>query len=778
MEPPNTSPLKRSVPPVGWRQLAVAALLAGAVFLACHLPFVAWAPDDIDATNFMLALHDFDLREHQPHPPGYPVFIAMGRVAHAVLSSIGPLSGPPTPEALDVNALALLSALFGALAAWPLVALWTVLGGDYRRAWLAAVLAMASPLFWYTGIRPLSDLPGLTVAFASLSLLAADIAGHRVGPSRWRIFAGAVLAGVAVGIRTQTLWMTSPALGAAAAVMLWRRDVRATASIAVGFAIGILAWAIPLMVVVGGWRSYLDVLTAQAADDFRGAILAVDFSPRTLAFGLHHTFVLPWGNSVMAIVVLALAVAGAVRLAWMRPREVIVLTFVFFPYLLLHLLFHETSHTRYALPLVPLVAYFAVCGLNPSTRWRSAAAVALILVAGWTSMGPVITQAQSGSPAVRALSEIREALKHSDTQPVIAMHHAVQQQLRFAAVDETQLPAPLRYEWLAVVDHFRSGGDAPVWFLASRRRSDLALFDPAAKRAVHEYGWTFAPETVLGGARPRAVTWYEILRPGWMAGEGWALTPETRGVALRGHRSPGAGSTVAYVARRPEAAVLMIGGRNLGGPCRTAARLEMTLDGREIAEWPLPAGESFVYFVDLPAGSLDGPRGFAELRLAASDLSGAGLGVDVALEQFDLQSGRRPIAGLALGWHEPELEPTTGERWRWAGQRAIVQVRNFGRDVVLALKADDPTLTVGRAVELQVRSAGRILARRRFDTGVEWTVKIPATILEQARGRLTLMSDASFVPDKTEGNGDHRELALRVFAIDVEFDARTGGGGP
>jgi hypothetical protein len=752
-----------------------ATLVAAVVYLGLHLPFLAWAPDDIDSTNFMLALRDFDLRAHQPHPPGYPVFIAMGHAARAMISMSGPLTGPSSPDTLDVNALALVSAVFGALAVFPLVALWAILGGDRSRAWLAAVLAMCSPLFWYTGIRPLSDLPGLAVAAMSLAFLVRDILAGRASGGGWGMFAGSILAGLAAGVRMQTLWLTSPALGAAVAVMLWRRNFHAVGVVAAGFAIGVLAWAIPFVIAVGGWRSYIDVLTAQAADDFRGAILAVDFSPRVLAFALYDSFVLPWGSVGMAVIVLAFAMVGLVRIARTEMRQGLVLAFVFVPYAMLHLLFHETSHTRYALPLVLPVAYLAVSGLHRITRTRWAAALALIVVAAWTSMVPVVAQARVGPPAVRALSDVQNALHGAgETHPVIAMHHAVRQHLRFADLHDALLPGPLRYEWLAVVDHFRSGGEAPVWFLASRRRSDLVLFDPAAKRAVNEYLWTFAPEAVLGGARPRAVTWYEIRRPGWMAGEGWALTPETRGVAERSHRSPGAGASVAYIARRADKAVMMIGGRNLGGPCHTAARLEAWLEGRKLAEWQLPAGEPFLQFLDLPAGTLGGARGFAELRLVASDLSGAGLGVDVSLEQFDVQSGHRPVAGLALGWHEPELEPATGQRWRWAAQRAVLQIRNFGRDVVLGLHADDPTHTVGRAVELQVRSAGHVLARRRFDKAVNWSVSIPKEIIEQAGGRVTIMSDASFVPDLTDGNGDRRELALRVFDVAVEFD-RPGG---
>ena len=34
-----------------------------------------------------------------------------------------------------------------------------------------------------------------------------------------------------------------------------------------------------------------------------------------------------------------------------------------------------------------------------------------------------------------------------------------------------------------------------------------------------------------GRSRPRRADWYRIAPPGWFAGEGWSLTPETGGVA-------------------------------------------------------------------------------------------------------------------------------------------------------------------------------------------------------------------------------------------------------
>ena len=754
---------------VSGRRAFAAAAIAALVYLALHVPFLAWAPDDIDGTNFMLALRHFDLREHQPHPPGYPVFIAMAHVARVGVATVARFGAPLSPDIVSVYALAACSALFGALAVIPLVRLWLAVDGDPTRALFASTLAIVSPLFWYTGIRPLSDLPGLAVAVASLALVVPAALEQSVVRRGHHLFAGALVAGIAAGVRSQTLWVTGPALVAAVTLMLWRRDLRATVLAVAGLGLGIALWVLPFLVVAGGLRTYLELLTAQAASDLGGQILASHFSVRQAAFALRDTFVLPWGGPVLAVPVLLLAAVGAVRLLREKPRALLLIGVLFTPYLVLHLLFHSTNETRYAIPMVLPVAFFAARGLSPSTRPRQLAALALLVVAMVSSMGPVVSQSRSGSPLARAWADIRAALARTDVHPAIAMHHSVQRQLRFVTFDEPPLSAAPRYEWLAVVDHFRAGAHDPVWFLANARRSDLVLFDPAARRGVREYRWNFATTAVLGGVRPETVVWYEIGRPGWMAGEGWSLTPETRGVAERSRRSPGTSGSVAYLARRPEAATLMIGGRNLGGSCQTAALLQATLDGRPLGEWRIAAGEPFVFFTELTAGMLDGPQGYAELRLHASDLSGSGASVDVALEQFDVQSGRKPVVALAEGWYEPELDVETGQFWRWAGQRADMLVRSFGRDVVIGITADDPTRTLGRAVSLQVRAGGLVVASQQFDRRIEWEVSIPSGVIDRAGGRITLVSDGAFIPNPTQPGGDQRELAVRVFNLAVRF---------
>ena len=55
------------------------------LFLALHLPFLPPSLEDLDSINFALGVRDFDVARHQPHPPGYPVFIAAAKAVRAIV---------------------------------------------------------------------------------------------------------------------------------------------------------------------------------------------------------------------------------------------------------------------------------------------------------------------------------------------------------------------------------------------------------------------------------------------------------------------------------------------------------------------------------------------------------------------------------------------------------------------------------------------------------------------------------------------------------------------
>ena len=65
--------------------LAVSLLLA-LVTLASRWPYRARMLYNWDAVQFALALREFDIAKHQPHPPGYVLYVGLGRLVNATLA--------------------------------------------------------------------------------------------------------------------------------------------------------------------------------------------------------------------------------------------------------------------------------------------------------------------------------------------------------------------------------------------------------------------------------------------------------------------------------------------------------------------------------------------------------------------------------------------------------------------------------------------------------------------------------------------------------------------
>ena len=70
--------------PIAARQRAivivVAVVCASTRFLALARSIWDW-----DEALFAMALRDYDVTVHHPHPPGFPVFIAMARMARLIV---------------------------------------------------------------------------------------------------------------------------------------------------------------------------------------------------------------------------------------------------------------------------------------------------------------------------------------------------------------------------------------------------------------------------------------------------------------------------------------------------------------------------------------------------------------------------------------------------------------------------------------------------------------------------------------------------------------------
>jgi hypothetical protein len=340
----------------GQRRHDLLVTFTAALFLVVHLALLRPALEDIDSINFALGIRDFDVARHQPHPPGYPVFIAVTSTAAAVLGLV------VEPASREAVALAATSAVAGAAAVVLAYRVFLGLGLASGTAVLAALLVAVAPLFWVQAARPLSDMAGLAAALgAQLAILRLIGCPASTRPVVRGALAGLVT-GVAIGVRSQVLWLTLPLLGVAVGRQLRRGHLAGAAAVALGTVAGICAWLIPLLLLTGGASAFVVALGAQAGEDFAGVpMLATQPGLERLITGLIDSFITPWAVWWLAVPTTALALAGVVGLARREVRILALIGVAWVPYAVYHLLFQETETTRYALPLVlPISACVAV----------------------------------------------------------------------------------------------------------------------------------------------------------------------------------------------------------------------------------------------------------------------------------------------------------------------------------------------------------------------------------------------------------------------------------
>jgi hypothetical protein len=754
-------------------------------FALAHVPFLATSLEDIDSVNFALATRDFDVAEHRPHPPGYPIYVALSKAAVAV-NPFG--ADRAQTEARSMAWLSLLAALcaipllYGVLSCLRmpdedrLTPPWRAIDA---RAIAATALTVACPLFWYLAARPMSDMVGLAAALAAqLALLLAWWRQQAAGDGERRLTAealeasgrmivlGALLAGLALGFRSQTGALTLPLLAGVLADRIGRGVAGALIGSAVAFAVGVILWGIPLIVASGGAGPYLAALGSQAGEDFAGGeMLYSNWDPRLAASALMRTFIYPWESVLLGGIVSALALIGGVALLIRNRRAFAAVVLTSVPYLVFHLLFQDTSYTRYALPLVIPCAFLAVCGLDlmlPRATLALTGGLALWAV-GLAS--PILASYGSEpSPTARAVEALRQAAVESPPG-ALAMHQTFRRPLEADGPNLTpQLPSPPRREWLELVRYWNTGNTAPLWFLADPSRSDLALIDPVSRRERSDFAWRFVSMSQMGGMRPSAVAWYRLGAPGWFAEEGWALTPETAGIARLMTRGPDRGPITARVRRRSEAVKMLIGGRHLGQAGDPPASFLVSIDGQPVASWTATSG-FFLHVFDIPAGRLAGSAGLAQLNVVSRGESGNS--PPTAIEQFDLQSSGSMMWGYDEGWHEAEYNQQLG-LWRWTSDRATLRIVDAAAPVSLRLHIESPTVYFDRPSRARVWAGKALIGERTISAATIWVLDVPLAALHGSDGRVTIETDQIFVPAERGGAPDRRRLGLRIFAVDVQ----------
>jgi hypothetical protein len=347
--------------------------VAAARFLT--LPRRLWEMDEV---LFSRAVHRFVPLEHRPHPPGYPLFVGLGKVINLALHNA-------------FASLLLLSLIASLVGYWALYAAFRrIAGGSLERddaervAIAGALLFHLSPVMWVQGPLPMSDPTALL--FVSLALAAAAALRDAAdgGGERAALALGAATS-AAIGCRPQLALAVLPML----AVALWPiRDWRRRAAALGAFTLVSLLWFLPLLAATGGVRGFLAyqgkqasyVATHDATASRTGAWLSGVAAP----FISH-----PWGPKALALPVLALAAVGATVLVRRRTSAALPLAGLSGAQLAVCLAVMDPADAvRYALPVVLGVAFAAAVGAQALARraHRPAAAWLAPLLVGTAAL--------------------------------------------------------------------------------------------------------------------------------------------------------------------------------------------------------------------------------------------------------------------------------------------------------------------------------------------------------------------------------------------------------
>jgi hypothetical protein len=332
------------------------ALGAYAALLAASAP--PW-PDDWDGIGFVASVRDFDLARFRPHPPGYPVYVALLRVAALVARE-------------PLRACILVAVASGVCTATFLWAAAHRLAGR-RAAWAVAGLAAAVPLAWRADSGVGSEAPALAFAAASAWALVCARAGARPALAAVGLGLGAALG---AGVRLSWAPVDLSLLALVPAGFRWRAWAAA--------AVGSLAWAVPLVVGVGPSR-LIELYSAHFAGHAErwGSTIATDPGPMRVAWLARDLVVdgMGAGSDALGLVIAAAAAACAVqaliawrRAGWLGYKAVLVATL---PYLAwIGLGQNLRDQPRHALPLVVVAA--AGLALPAARGARSAVLVGVL----------------------------------------------------------------------------------------------------------------------------------------------------------------------------------------------------------------------------------------------------------------------------------------------------------------------------------------------------------------------------------------------------------------
>jgi hypothetical protein len=211
-------------------------LLTGAVCVS-RLLFRSHDLYDLDSVNFGLALRRFDPSVHQPHPPGYYLYILLGRLMNRMVH--------------DANLALVLLSIAASCGVILMIYKMAMEWFGPREARLSSLIFLFSPLAWFHGIVALTY--SVEAFFSAL-----------MGYLCWRIECGGlveivpagIILGVSAGVRQSSLIFLGPIFLFSIRHAPLRRQLAG-----IGVVVStLLLWFFPMIWASGGFAAYFGAL--------------------------------------------------------------------------------------------------------------------------------------------------------------------------------------------------------------------------------------------------------------------------------------------------------------------------------------------------------------------------------------------------------------------------------------------------------------------------------------------------------------------------------------
>ena len=422
----------------------------------------AW---DWDETLFLLALGDYDVASHHPHPPGFPVFVGAARAVRAVFN------------AGDFESYQALSLLAGVLVFPAVFMLARELRLPFATSCVAGALLAFFPNVWFFGGTAFSDVPSIVLVTFSAALYfrsARDGEDRFTSGGRGAYFLATLLLALAVGIRPQNL-LVGLAPGMLATFRRgWREGVLAMllGAAIVGAAFGGAIHA------TGGYERYAPAVEHHA--DYIARIDSYRNPDRPALWRLLDRFFLKQYQSIPLSAVTSffviVSIAGAIR---RRDERMLWNALTFAPFAVVAwLMLDRFSINRFSIGYAPMFAVFAADGIRRVSRAHpkiegaiGAALAGAFAVWAGAALGPVRNEV---SPPVRAVEHVRGLAPSTQVYAGYSMTPFLEYfapDLRFVRVlDDRGLPVGDAGAGAVLVAEQTEKAPAPVVFSRPRGR--------------------------------------------------------------------------------------------------------------------------------------------------------------------------------------------------------------------------------------------------------------------------------------------------------------------